>query len=127
MDLRKCRMIRMPKDISGFDALQQRQNPLGGGHTRVQFGHAYEDIISVENLLAAWKEFVRGKRKKRDVQEFQHALMDNVFALHRDLVAGTYKHGPYIAFKISDHKSRDIHKATVRDRLVHHAIYRQLY
>jgi len=70
---------------------------------------------------------VRGKRKKRDVQEFQHALMDNVFALHRDLVAGTYKHGPYIAFKISDPKSRDIHKATVRDRLVHHAIYRQLY
>ena len=70
---------------------------------------------------------MRGKRKKKDVQEFQHSLMDNIFALHRDLKDGTYRHGPYHAFKISDPKPRDIHKATVRDRLVHHAIYRQLY
>ena len=53
--------------------------------------------------------------------------MDNVLTLHRELVAGTYKHGPYHAFKLSDPKPRDIHKAEVRDRLVHHAIYRQLY
>jgi RNA-directed DNA polymerase len=53
--------------------------------------------------------------------------MENVLALHRDLSAGTYKHGGYHAFKISDPKPRDIHKATVRDRLVHHAIYRKLY
>ncbi|HEY4516498.1 MAG TPA: reverse transcriptase/maturase family protein [Candidatus Paceibacterota bacterium] len=70
---------------------------------------------------------MRGKREKRDVQEFQHRLMDNILDLHRELAAGTYKHGPYHAFKISDPKPRDIHKATVRDRLVHHAIYRQLY
>ena len=94
---------------------------------RIQFAHPYESIISVENLLGAWSEFVRGKRKKRDVQAFQHSLMDNVLALHQDLKEGTYKHGPYHAFKISDPKPRDIHKATVRDRLVHHAIYRQLY
>lgn len=89
--------------------------------------HSYDDIISVENLLAAWREFVAGKRKKKDVQEFQHALMDNIFSLHRDLVAGTYEHSAYYAFKISDPKPRDIHKATVRDRLLHHALYRKLY
>lgn len=94
---------------------------------RTQFTHRYEDIISVENLLGAWREFVRGKRKKRDVQEFQHRLMDNVLALHSELKDRTYRHGPYQHFKISDPKPRDIHKATVRDRLVHHAIYRQLY
>lgn len=98
-----------------------------GSSKRIQFAHPYENIISVENLLAAWKEFVRGKRGKRDVQEFQHRLMDNIFALHRELATGTYKHGPYHAFKISDPKPRDIHKATVCDRLVHHAVYRQLY
>lgn len=70
---------------------------------------------------------MRGKRKKKDVQEFQNCLMDNILALHRELAAGTYKHGPYQHFKISDPKPRDIHKATVRDRLVHHAIYRQIY
>jgi retron-type reverse transcriptase len=99
----------------------------GGSARRIQFAHNYEDIISIENLLAAWKEFVRGKRKKKDVQEFQHSLMDNILKLHRELNAGTYKHGGYQAFKISDPKPRDIHKASVRDRLVHHAIYRILY
>ena len=94
---------------------------------RVQFTHTYEYIISVENLLAAWREFVRGKRKKRDVQEFQYKLMDNILALHRELAAGTYKHGGYRHFKISDPKPRDIHKASVRDRLLHHALYRKLY
>lgn len=38
----------------------------------------------------------------------------------------TYVHGPYHAFKINDPKPRHIHKATVRDRLVHHALYRLL-
>lgn len=87
----------------------------------------WDSIISVENLLAAWREFVRGKRKKQDVQEFQYHLMDNIFVLHSELRNGIYKHGGYYAFKISDPKPRDIHKALVRDRLLHHAIYRQLY
>lgn len=99
----------------------------GGGQLRRQFTHPYEDIISVENLLAAWRELLRGKRTKRDVQEFQYRLMDNVLALHRDLQDKTYRHGAYEAFKINDPKPRDIHKASVRDRLLHHALYRRLY
>ena len=78
-------------------------------------------------MLAAWKEFVRGKRGKDDVQEFQHRLMDNILALHRELAAGTYKHGAYKHFRISDPKPRDIHKAMARDRVVHHALHRILY
>jgi len=101
---------------------------LGGGVPRcIQLAHTYEDIISVENLLAAWREFVRGKRQKADVQEFQHRLMDNLLTLHADLTQRTYRHGSYQAFKINDPKPRDIHKATVRDRLLHHALYRMLY
>ena len=99
----------------------------GGRPRRIQLAHTYENIISIENLLAAWGEFVRGKRKKQDVQEFQHCLMDNILALHRNLRDKTYRHGRYHAFKISDPKPRDIHKAAVRDRLVHHAIYHILY
>jgi RNA-directed DNA polymerase len=86
-----------------------------------------EKIASAENLLEAWREFVTGKRGKHDLQEFQLHLMDNILALHTDLMNGTYRHGGYEAFNISDPKPRSIHKATVRDRLVHHAIYRQLY
>lgn len=97
-----------------------------GGVQRV-LAHIYDDIISVENLLEAWKEFLRGKRKKQDVQEFQADLMRNILALHEDLHVKTYAHGGYHHFKIADPKPRDIHKASVRDRLLHHALYRRLY
>ncbi|KKU54892.1 MAG: Retron-type reverse transcriptase [Parcubacteria group bacterium GW2011_GWA1_47_11] len=105
---------------------------VGGGGTlksmsRIVFNHTYEDIISVENLLAAWREFLKGKRRKRDVREFQYQLADNILSLHRDLVSQTYRHGGYYAFNISDPKPRNIHKALVRDRLLHHALYRKLY
>ena len=91
------------------------------------FVHKFEDIISIDNLLSAWQEFIRGKRGKQDVQMFSMNLMDNILDLHRDLANHTYNHGPYQAFNICDPKPRNIHKATVRDRLLHHAIYRKLY
>jgi len=94
---------------------------------KIQLVHKFDDIISLENLLEAWKEFINGKRNKKDVQEFSLHLMDNIFALHHDLKSLTYQHGGYQAFKINDPKPRDIHKASVRDRLLHHAIYRILY
>ena len=53
--------------------------------------------------------------------------MRNVLALHHELSAGGYWHGGYHHFRIADPKPRDIHKASVRDRLVHHALYRKLY
>lgn len=92
-----------------------------------QLNYTYEDIISVENLLEAWREFIRGKRKKQDVQEFQLRLMDNILTLHRDFACSIYRHGGYQMFRIADPKPRIIHKAAVRDRLLHHALYRKLY
>jgi len=94
---------------------------------KIQLQHSFEDIISTENLLEAWKEFIRGKRQRKDVQEFGLGLMDNILELHSDLVNHIYKHGGYQAFNICDPKPRNIHKAQVRDRLLHHAIYRILY
>ncbi|MFH1631597.1 MAG: reverse transcriptase domain-containing protein [bacterium] len=87
----------------------------------------FDEIISLENLFAAWRESRRGKRGRKDVQEFERHLEDNVFALHDDLVSGQYRHGSYHKFHIFDPKHRVIHKASVRDRLVHHAVYRILY
>jgi len=53
--------------------------------------------------------------------------MTNILQLHTDLYNHTYHHGGYEHFVVTDPKRRDIHKASVRDRLVHHAIYRTLY
>lgn len=94
---------------------------------KISLSHSFDEIICLDNLLAAWREFVRGKRDKKDVQEFQRQLMDNLIALNSDLASGRYRHGGYRAFHICDPKPRHIHKASVRDRLVHHAIYRVLY
>lgn len=53
--------------------------------------------------------------------------MDNIVELHTDLVNRTYWHGGYESFFVNDPKRRHIHKASVRDRLLHHAVYRILY
>ena len=68
-----------------------------------------------------------GKRKRKDIEQFALNLGDNILILHRELEEKTYQHGSYHAFKINDPKPRDIHKASVRDRILHHAICRILY
>jgi len=94
---------------------------------KIKFTHNYESVISLENLLEAWKEFIIGKRSRKDVQEFERDLMTNVIQLHNDLATMSYGHHGYEAFKISDPKPRNIHKASVRDRVLHRALYRVLY
>jgi retron-type reverse transcriptase len=89
--------------------------------------HSYDDIISLENLLLAWQEFKRGKRERADVQIFERDLMSNIISLNQSLKEMSYKHSVYEAFNISDPKPRNIHKANVRDRVLHRALYRKLY
>ena len=94
---------------------------------KIKLVHKYKEIISIENILSAWEEFLKDKKNRSDVQKFSLGLMDNILTLNNELVKGIYKHGGYKAFKVNDPKPRDIHKASVRDRLLHHAIYRILY
>jgi len=100
---------------------------LEGGGNIIRMDHSYNDIISIKNLCEAWREFIRGKKSKKDVAEFSLNLSENIFQLHEELKNKIYRHGSYEAFSINDPKPRSIHKATVRDRLLHHAIYRVLY
>lgn len=86
----------------------------------------YQSLISPENLFRAFDEFKRGKRKKKDVAEFEYNLEEHIFQLSADLTAKTYSHGPYHRFHIHDPKFRIIHKAPVRDRVVHHVLYKYL-
>lgn len=92
-----------------------------------KFGRSYKNIITVENLLRAWQEFLSGKKNRIDVSAFQNRLMNNICDLHQELADKTYKHGEYHAFNISDPKPRNIHKATVRDRLLHHLLHAEMY
>lgn len=94
---------------------------------KIKLSHKFEDVICKENLLLAWQEFLIGKKSKPDVQQFGFNLADNILSLHEDLANKSYVHGGYQSFYINDPKRRYIHKASVRDRLLHHAVYRILY
>ncbi len=90
------------------------------------YSNLFEQIISAENLFLAWDEFRRGKQAKADVMKFECRLEENIFGLNHELSTSRYRHGPYHAFYITDPKQRLIHKAPVRDRVLHHAIFKIL-
>src|SRR6202158_1908161 len=87
------------------------------------YTNLFESIASPESLFTAWDAFRVGKRGKLDVGRFERHLEENSFDLHRSLTAKTYRHGPYKSFYITDPKQRHIHKAAVRDRVLHHAVF----
>ncbi len=89
--------------------------------------NTYDDIIAIDNLLATWEGFLHGKRHKKDVMEFKMRFSENILKLYRELFQKTYVHGSYSEFHISDPKFRTIHKAAVRDRVIHHLLHRALY
>lgn len=96
---------------------------MGGG---LNSRFLYDEISSRLNLFQAWTEFKQGKIQKQDVSEFSVRLEDHLFKLSDTLRNGTYEHSNYTQFYIFDPKRRHIHKASVIDRLLHHAIFRVL-
>ncbi|MCL2173968.1 RNA-directed DNA polymerase [Candidatus Saccharibacteria bacterium] len=84
-------------------------------------------VFSVENLLKSWESFRRGKTNKPEVADFAMHTFSSLADLSAQLLSGAYRHGTYQRFIIHDPKYRIIHKATVGDRIVHHAVYAALY
>ena len=94
---------------------------------RTQCEVIFSDVVAKENLYHAWNDFIRGKRKRHDVSIFAARLADNLDTLHHELISDTYTHGSYEEYVICDPKKRIIHKASVRDRIVHRLLYNALY
>lgn len=90
------------------------------------YKNIFEKTALLESLLDAWLEFKKGKTNKFDVQLFERNLEKNLFSLHRKLVSKKYNHNAYSAFYIRDPKVRQIHKAVVEDRIVHHLLFQIL-
>src|SRR3990167_4170065 len=84
---------------------------LGGGFHRHEF---FEEIISLDNLFSAWREFKKGKLKKQDIARFALDIEEEIFLLHKELKSLTYRHKGYTHFVICDPKRRDVHKAHLR-------------
>jgi retron-type reverse transcriptase len=87
----------------------------------------FNEFADVSNLYTAWRQFRSGKRDRDDVVVFERRLERELSQLSEDLLSGTYVHGEYFRFFVRDPKFRAIHKACVRDRVVHQALYNVLY
>lgn len=90
------------------------------------WNNIYNKISTLENIFLGWEEFRRDKKKKRDVLFFERYLENNIFSLHESLIKRSYQPGKYSKFIVRDPKLRLIHKASVRDRVVHHITSRVL-
>lgn len=86
----------------------------------------YSNLITFENLIESYQEFKREKRKSLELLKFERHLEDNLFSLFKKLKNKTYRPGRYTGFYINDPKVRLIHKAGIKDRVVHHLVSRQL-
>jgi len=106
---------------------QGQVNSVGGGLSGRVHGNLFSKIIGIGNLFAAWREFSRSKKKKKDIAQLEFNLEENLFTLHEELSRKIYTHQPYESFYICDPKLRHIHKASVRDRVLHQAVFRTLY
>ena len=86
----------------------------------------YFKISTLESICFGWEEFRRGKKSKKDVLFFERYLENNLFNLYELLRNRSYKPGRYKQFYVRDPKLRLIHKASVKDRVIHHIVSREL-
>lgn len=86
------------------------------------YSRLYNEIVSYENLILAWKNARKRKTKKSYVIEFEQEIFHQLMALHYELKYQTYKPRPLQSFVIRDPKTRKISKSHFRDRIVHHAL-----
>lgn len=82
-----------------------------------------EAIAAPEPLLAAWRSYRSGKRRRPAVARFEIDAERRLLDLSDALLAGSYRHGRYRLLLIHDPKARLIAVASVGDRVVHRAVY----
>jgi retron-type reverse transcriptase len=77
-------------------------------------------------LVQAYYDCRRTKRNSASALTFEMDLERNLVALHRDLIAGTYRPGRSICFVVTRPKAREVWAADFRDRIVHHLLYNHI-
>lgn len=79
-------------------------------------------IYDMDNLnLAAYKA-IKGRRQKRDVVCFMNDFQRRIIKMREELMDGSIEIGNYHYFTIYDPKERIICAASLKERVLHHAI-----
>ncbi len=79
----------------------------------------FDEMLTYENLLKAHRDSEKGKRRKDEVIKFNLKQEEYIKWLYIQLKSGTYIHGGYTSFYVSEPKLRKIEKARYIDRIVH--------
>lgn len=81
-----------------------------------------ERICTADNLLSAYYEASKGKRRRDYVVAYSRSLFSNIARLREKLLSGEMEVGRYNYFYVHDPKLRRICAATFEERIMHHAI-----
>lgn len=84
----------------------------------------YEQIVSYDNLYAAYLAARKGKRYRGAAATYGAHLEENLINLHNHLVWRTWRPGRAHEFRVYEPKQRDIQAPPFADRIVHHALVR---
>jgi RNA-directed DNA polymerase len=87
-----------------------------------RLGDLWNQVVSFDNLLLAYRKARRGKGRSAPVARFALDLERELLRLQRELKSGEYRPGGYRLFTIYERKPRVIAAAPFRDRVVHHAV-----
>lgn len=85
-----------------------------------------KDSFTLEEVLDAYYECRRNKRRTVNQLAFEADYESNCADLCRDLNGSTYRIGRSITFVVTRPKLREVFAADFRDRVVHHIIIRRI-
>ncbi len=87
-----------------------------------RLGNIYGKFCCYDNLVLAFAKVRKGKGWRRDMRDWSENLENRLNALLDDLLHGDFRFGDYNVFKIYDPKERTIYAASIRERIIHHAV-----
>lgn len=79
----------------------------------------FDKYLTYENLMKAHLDSRRGKNRKPELIYFNLKQEEYIMYLYERLKSGTYKHGGYVEFYVTEPKRRKIEKSRYIDRIVH--------
>lgn len=86
----------------------------------------YSQVIDFDNLMKAYEGARKGKRYRSEVAKYHANLEENILNLHNHLVWGSWQPKEPRVFTIIEPKMRLITAPPFEDRIVHHALVRQV-
>ncbi len=87
-----------------------------------RIGNLWPAVIERENLVRAFHQAARGKRRKQEVRRFAENLDGNLERLRTEAEERTFETGKFNVFMVFDPKERTIHAARFPERVFHHAL-----